>query len=812
MFKNYFKIAIRNLTRRRGYALLNIFGLAIGVTCCLLIFQYVSYEKSYEKFNKQADGIVRLRLDQYQQGQLAWKSATIYPAIGPTLKKEFPEVEDFCRLHDAELLLSNPEKDIKFNEKKGYYADESSIDMLGVKLEKGNPQGALNAPDKMIVSETIAKKYFGTDDVVGKTLTSKDPEFIQTYLITGVFKDYPKNSHLIIDYLVSYATMGKINRLEGDTSNQTETSWGWYDFYTYLKIKPGTDLKKLESKLPAFCDAHMNNNKWAKANNSKNELSVLPLTDIHLYSNYNQEAEVNGDGQTVGFLFLIGILIIFIAWINYINLATARSIERAKEVGVRKVLGAFRSDLIRQFLTESFMLNLIALLIAFAAAYLITPAFNEFIGRESAVNFALPLNYWAGFLLMFFGGSFISGIYPAFVLSGYQPVKVLKGIFKNTSSGVLLRKSLITVQFITSVILVAGTMIVYQQLSYMRNQKLGTNISQTLVINGSTAIQDSFYLNIFQPFKQDILHEPNVKNMTASTSVMGDEIYWTSDIRRMAANSKGVTLYHLGVDYDFIPSYNIEIKAGRNFSKSFTSDNKAVMLNEEAVKLLGFKNDADAVNQKVIRGDTLTVVGVVADYHHEGLQKKVEPMIILLRPDARRYYSIKLGKENIHQTVASIEKTWRKYFSSDPFNYFFLDDSFNRQYKSDEMFGSIFTIFSVLAILIACFGLSGLSSYNVLQRRKEIGVRKVLGATVPQLLMLLSKDFLRLVTIAFLIAIPLTWLVMNKWLDDFAYRINISWWVFVVTGIIAIVIAFGTISFQAIKASLANPVKSLRTE
>jgi putative ABC transport system permease protein len=812
MLKNYFKIAVRNLTRRRGYALLNIFGLAIGVTCCLLIFQYVSYEKSYDKFNKESKDIVRLRLDSYQQGQLAWKSATSYASFGPTLKKEFPEVEDFCRLIDDELLLSNPEKDIKFNEKKGYYADQSSIDMLSIKLTKGISQTALNAPDKMIVSETIAKKYFGTDDVVGKTLISKDPQFVETYLITGVFKDYPKNSHLIIDYLVSYSTLGKIRRAQGDTQNSSETSWGWYDFYTYLKLKPGTDLQKLESKLPAFCDLHINNNKWEKANNVRADVHLLPLTDIHLYSNYLQEAEVNGDGQTVDFLFLIGIIIIFIAWINYINLATARSVERAKEVGVRKVLGAFRSDLIRQFLTESFMLNLISLLMALAAAYFITPAFNEFIGRETATSFALPLNYWAGFLLMFFAGSFLSGIYPAFVLSGYQPVKVLKGMFKNTSSGVLLRKSLITVQFITSVILVAGTMIVYQQLSFMRNQKLGTNISQTLVINGSTAIQDSFYLNIFQPFRQEVLQDPNVKNVTASTSVMGNEIYWTSDIHRIDANSKGVTLYHLGVDYDFVPSFNIEIKAGRNFSKNFASDNKAVMLNEEAVKLLGFKNDADAVNQKVIRRDTLTVVGVVADYHHEGLQKKVQPMIILLRPDARRYYSVKLGKENIHQTVASIEKKWKKYFTSDPFNYFFLDDSFNSQYKSDEMFGSIFTIFSVLAILIACFGLSGLSSYNVLQRRKEIGVRKVLGASVPQLLMLLSKDFLRLVTIAFLIAIPLTWLVMNKWLDDFAYRINISWWVFVISGVIAIVIAFATISFQAIKASLANPVKSLRTE
>jgi putative ABC transport system permease protein len=812
MFKSYFKIALRNLTKRRGYALLNIFGLAIGATCCLLIFQYVSYERSYDKFNETAKNIVRLRLDSYQQGKLAWKSATIYPAIGPTLKKEFPEVEDFCRLHDAELLLSNQEKNVKFNEKKGYYADPSAINMLDVKMTKGNSQDALNAPDKMVVSESFAKKYFGTEDVVGKTLVSKDPQFVESYMITGVFKDYPHNSHLIIDYLVSYATMGKLTRLQGDTTNATETSWGWYDFYTYLKLRPGTDLNRIESKLPAFCDAHMNNGEWQKTNNVKVALSVLPLSDIHLFSNYNQEAEVNGDGQTVSFLFLIGILIILIAWINYINLATARSIERAREVGVRKVLGAVRSDLIRQFLTESFMLNFIALLIAFLAAYLLTPAFNQFVGRETAVGFTLPSEYWAGFLLLFFSGSLLAGIYPAFVLSGYQPVKVLKGIFKNTSSGVLLRKALITTQFITSVTLVAGTMIVYQQIGYMRNQKLGTNISQTLVIEGAASMQDSLYTGIFQPFKQDAMHLNNVKSVTSSSSVMGNEITWTSGIKRLAANSKDVTLYHLAIDYDFIPSFGIEMKAGRNFSKKFTADNKSVLLNEEAVKLLGFENAESAVNQKVVRNDTLTVVGVVANFHHEGLQKKVQPMIILLRPNIRQYYSFKLGKDNIHQTVASIEKLWGKYFPSDPFNYFFLDDSFNRQYKSDELFGSIFTVFAMLAILIACFGLSGLSAYNVLQRRKEIGIRKVMGASVKQLLILLSKDFLRLIIIAFLIAVPITWLIMNRWLEDFAYRINISWWVFGIAGAIAILIAFATISFQAIKAAVANPVKSLRTE
>ncbi len=625
MLRNYFKIAFRNLTKRRGYALLNIFGLAIGITCCLLIFQYVAYEKSYDKFNKASRNIVRLRLDSYQQGKLAWKSATIYPAIGPTLKKEFPEVEDFCRLHDAELLLANPDNNVKFNEKKGYYADPSSISMLGIDMQNGNPSEALNGPDKMVVSQSFAKKYFNSENAVGKILVSKDPQFSASYLITGIFKDYPANSHLVIDYLVSYSTLGKINRLQGDTSNATETSWGWYDFYTYLSLKPGTDLKNLEARFPAFCDAHMNNSEWQKANNVKVSLSALPLKDIHLYSNYNQEAEVNGDGQTVSFLFLIGILIILIAWINYINLATARSIERAREVGVRKVLGALRTNLIMQFLAESFMLNFIALLIAFVAAFFITPSFNQFVGRIKPAVFALPSDYLSAFLLLFLTGSFLAGIYPAFVLSGYQPVKVLKGIFKNTSSGILLRKSLITVQFITSVILVAGTIIVYQQIDYMRRQKLGTDINQTLVISGATSSVDSVYANEFQPFKQELLQHHNVKSVSSSSTVMGNEIYWTSGVRKLSVDSKNVTLYIMGVDYDFIPSYRIDIKAGRNFSKEFVTDQKSVLLNQEAARLLGFESPENAINQKLIRRDTLNVIGVVADFHQEGLQKRCSP-------------------------------------------------------------------------------------------------------------------------------------------------------------------------------------------
>ena len=813
MIKSYLRIALRNLFRRKGYTALNVLGLAIGITCCLLIFQYVAYEKSYDKFEPDHDRIVRLRLDDYQQGKLAWKSATSYPAFGPTMKRDFPEVEDYCRLIDADVLLSNDARNVKFKEDKGYYADASVVSFFGIKLLKGNSATALNAPDKILLSEGTAKKYFGNEDPLGKILTDRNPDFTRSFVVTGVFKELPKNSHLIIHHLVSYSTLGSINRFYGDTTNATETNFGWYDFYTYLKLKPGVDYKKLEAKFPAYCDKYMNNNEWQKTNNVRTELHAIPLSDIHLYSNYNQEAEVNGNGQSVSFLFMIAFFIVAIAWINYINLATARSMERAREVGVRKVVGALRSNLIRQFLVESFLLNLFAFILGLTAVYLLTPLFNAFTGRDAQNIFYLPANYWLGFGAMFLLGSLLSGIYPAFVLSSFQPVKVLKGLFKNSSSGLILRKSLIIIQFATSVVLIAGTIIVYQQVSYMQQQNLGVNINQTLVLKGAESVTDSAYQNVYQPFKTALLKIPGVKNVSASTNIMGEEIYWTNGSRQFITNSKTVTLYNLGIDYDFIPSYSLKLVAGRNFSKDFTSDEHAVLLNEEAAKLLGFTDYGKAVNQSFFSaGDTVKLAGVVANYHQEGLQKAIPPMIFRLTPNNRGSYGIKIEASNVQSTLASVQKTWNKYFPADPFNYFFLDNFFNSQYNADQLFGKVFGLFAFLAILIACFGLLGLSAYNVIQRTKEIGIRKILGASTQNLLYLLSKDFLVLILIAFIVAIPVSWWVMHNWLQNYAYRINIAWWVFVVAGAAALCIALFTISFQAIKATIANPVKSLRTE
>ena len=813
MFRNYLTTAFRNIFKRKGYSFLNIFGLTIGMSCCLLIFHYVSYERSFDDFVPDSKNVVRLRLDNYQKGKLAWQSATVYPAIAPHLKKDYPEVEDFCRIIDANLLLSTEGNTLKFNEDKGYYAEPSFLSMFDLKLTEGNRKQVLDGPDKMIISESMAKKYFGSEEPVGKKLIQKDQSQTQAYEITGVFKDYPANSHLDIEYLVSWSTFRKYLQEQGDTSNTLETSFGWYDFYAYLKLKPGTDWKQFEKKMPAFCDRYINSQQWYKKNNNKAELYLMPVTDLHLYSNYNQEAEVNGNGQAVKFLFLIAIFIIGIAWINYINLATARSAERAREVGMRKVLGAARSNLIRQFMMESFLINFVALLLSIGIFRLLVPAFDQFVGRDSYTGITLTPFYWQLFFALFVFGTILSGIYPAFVLASFRPIIVLKGVFKNSAGGITLRKGLIVTQFVISVVLIAGTIIVYQQLRFMRNQQLGVNIDQTLVLKGANSLTDSLYEGSFQPFKTELLSQPYIKSVTASSIVMGREIYWTSGTKRVDdQNATSVTLYYMGIDYDFIPSYEMKILAGRNFSKDFKTDDRSVLLNQKAVELMGYKNVKEAIGGKVARRDTLTVVGVVADYHHQGLQKVIDPMIFLLYPNIRGFYSLKVQTANMPQTVASINNIWDKYFPADPMEYSFLDETFGQQYKSDQLFGKVFGIFAFLAILIACFGLLGLSAYNVLQRTKEVGIRKVLGASVQNILFLLSTDFLKLIIVALFIAIPVGWWVMHSWLQDFAYRISIHWWVFIVAAVIAVLIAFFTISSQAIRAAVTNPVKSLRTE
>jgi putative ABC transport system permease protein len=814
MLKSFLHIALRNFTKRKGYSILNLLGLTIGITCCLLIFEYVAYERSFDRFNSNAGRIFRVQESDYQAGRFVSNWATTSPAVGPTLKREFPEVENVCRLIQYQTLLSNADRHVNGFEQKCYAADTSVFSILQLSLAKGNPATALKGINKVILAEETAHKYFGADNPIGKTLSMRNGGGLRNLEVTGVFKALPGNSHLVLDVLLSYPTFSDLVGSYGKPADPTETAWGWNDYYTYVLLKPGTNWRAFEAKLPDFMYRHTNGLPANKTHNDYTTLQLYSLTDIHLYSHYQEEAQANGDGQSVSFLFLIAFFIAAIAWINYINLATARSLERAKEVGVRKVLGALRTDLIRQFLVESLMLNSAALVLALGITVIATPLFSQLTGRSIH---GVPLSYWEIFGVLFVCGVFLSGIYPAFVLSRYHPVAVLKGLFKNTAGGQFLRKGLIVGQFTASILLIAGTIIVYRQVHYMRSQQLGVNIDQTVVLNGVESMKDSSYRQIYPAFKQALLRLKDVKNIAGSSNVMGQEITWSTSWQRLDNASKtNYTLLHLGVDYDFIANYGLKVIAGRPFSMDFSTDKKGVMLNETAVKALGFTHPADALG-KTLHGDqssidTVHVIGVVADYHHEGLQKAIPPMAILLRTGAVGYYSIRINTANTPQTLAGIKQVWDNFYPNDPFHYFFLDEFFDQQYAENQRFGTVFGLFAGLAIIIACLGLLGLSAYNVIQRTKEIGIRKVLGASVRHLLFILSRDFLLLVLIAFIIAIPVTWWIMHSWLQGFAYRIPIGWRTFAVAGVAAFSIALLTVGFQALKATLANPVKTLRTE
>jgi putative ABC transport system permease protein len=487
-------------------------------------------------------------------------------------------------------------------------------------------------------------------------------------------------------------------------------------------------------------------------------------------------------------------------------------------VGVRKVLGALRQELIRQFMLESLLLNLLALVAAFVITLVVTPLFARLTGRPLPSFFFLPAVYWERFAMLFVAGTFLSGIYPALVLSRYQPVAVLKGLFKNASSGQWLRKGLIVGQFAASIILIAGTMIVYRQVHYMRSQNLGANIDQTLVVKGpGSELTDSAYRNVYQAFKDELLQTKGIKSVTASSDVMGEEILWSTDWQRLRSGSKqGINLFHLGVDNDFINSYSLKLLAGQAFSSAFGTERKAIILNESAVRALGISSPQAAIGELLSAGqndmDSLHVVGVIADYHNEGLQKAIQPLVLFPNRDGRANYSVKVQGENPAATIPEIKKIWARHFPADPYEYFFLDEFFDRQYVENQRFGEVFALFALLAIGIACFGLLGLSAYNVLQRTKEIGIRKVLGASVRSLLFVLSRDFIVLVGVAFVIAIPIIRVTMDSWLQGFVYRIAISWWVYAIAGALAIFIALVTVGVQALKAALANPIGSLRSE
>ena len=802
MLKSYLTVALRALRRHAGYTVLNLLGLAIGMAASLLILQYVRFELSYDDFHEDADRIYRVRYDFVRDGELVFKSATTFPKVGPALQEEFPEVEANARLYlryGGGVVRVGAES---YKEDNLFQADASFLTMFDYPMPAGDPATALVEPNTAVLSTDIARKYFGDADPIGRTIRFGSEE---TYTVTGVIKS-PENSHLKIDFLLSYPTLVQL------WGEDFDTAWGWYDFYNYIRLAPGADPEALEAKLPDFVARHDSDGDAARLS-TVFRLQALP--DIHLHSDLIQEARVNGDADRVYFLGLIAVFILIIAWVNYVNLATARAVERAREIGVRKVLGAQRGQLVGQFLLEALVLNLLAAVFAYALMGLALPFFNRLAGSALTSTISGGPLFWVALAAFLIGGALLSGLYPAFVLAAYRPVTTLKGRFAGSRRGFGLRQGLVVAQFMASVGLIAGTLIVYQQLSFMRSQELGIDLEQVLVLEAPGVVAvDSLYPGQATTFKESVRRNPRIRNVASSSEVPGNLIYWTNGARRLSAPPESSTiLYRVGIDYAYFDTYGHEVLAGRGFTPEFTADDRSVVLNETALRALDLPGPEDAVGERVVvGGDTLTVVGVVADYHQEGLQKGFDQIGFFLRPDIRRFFSVKLETEGVAETMAFLEEEYARVFPGNPFSYFFLDSYFDRQYRGQERFGQVFGFFALLAILVACLGLFGLAAFTAAQRTKEIGIRKVLGSSVGGIIVLLSKDYLKLVALASLIASPLVWLLMRRWLEGFAFRIDLGVGVFVAAALLALAIALATVSVQSIRAARANPVDALRYE
>ena len=803
MIRSYLKAAFRNIFKNKIFSLINILGLAVGLAGSLLISRYVMHELSYDHDQIRKDRIFRVQLDRYDKGELATRWAAGAAGIGPDLKANFPEVEYYVRMHEDRQTFTYNEA--TFKEEHIFYASEDFFRIFSFPLLKGVDSLVLREPHTIVISKTFAKKYFGDTDPIGKTIRKNS---VENFTVTGVFEDVPENNHMRFDALLSFATYLTYFKNPSDLN-----SFQWDGFMTYVQLYPNAKVSTLEAKLPAFVEKR--EGEVLKQYNAAMIFKLEPITRIHLYANNLMlDFGPNGNSKSVYFLAIIAAFILVIAWINYINLSTARSMERAREVGVRKVMGSLRSQLIKQFLLESFIINFIAFVIALVLVGILLPSFADLAGRAMGTSLFQDNLFLAGTIAVFVLGVLLSGLYPAFILSGFKPVVVLKGKLQTSAKGRYLRKSLVVFQFAASITLIVGTFTVYRQLCFMKNSDQGVNIDQTLVVRGPD-ISDSTYVNRFEAFHHDLAAYQEIVGVTASTSIPGRQPDWNAGgIRRIGEGDEASNQYRvLGVDASFVPTFELKLVAGRNFSIERKTDNKTVLFNESAVRQMGFKTPEEALDELIyFWGDTFKIVGILKDYRQESMKRNFEPLIFRNFNDARTFYSIRMKSNNIKNLVTLAEDKFKSYFPGNPFQYFFMDDYYNQQYQADQQFGKVFGVFATLAIFIACMGLFGLSSYTVVQRTKEIGVRKVLGATVSQIISLLCTEFAVLVTVAIVIAIPISWMVMSNWLDEFANRVNLSWWIFAVPGILVMGIAWLTISLHTFKAASANPVDSLRYE
>ena len=812
MLKNYFKIAWRNLLKNKTFSLINIAGLASGLACFILIALYVADEMSYDKYNEKASRIYRINSDIVFGGNKLHLAVTSDP-MGATLKKDYPQVEEYVRFYASSGAKLVKKGNTFINEQNVAHADSTLFDVFTLPAVSGDTKNALNEPNTVVITESTAKKYFGTADAVGKTIETNDNNST-LYKVTAVIKDIPHNSHFNFDFIFSM--------------DNADYEWGQFtshNFQTYLLLKKGTDYKAFEKNFNQYIDKYVipfvqqfmkikSMEEMEKAGN-KLAYSLMPLTDIHLHSDRTPELSVNGSIQYVYIFSAVALFVLLLACVNFMNLSTARSASRAKEVGIRKVLGTEKKSLIRQFLTESTLMAAISMVLAIIIVWATMSYFNDLSGKNLAITDLLKPGYFALLLLLPLIVGLLAGSYPAFYLSSFKPVMVLKGKMNEGFKKSSLRNVLVVFQFGTSIMLIVGTIIVYRQLSFIQTKKLGFNKDQVLVINNTYALGENA-----TAFKNEISKLAGVNSATfanflpVANSSRNDNTYSSEavmDIKNSLSAQSWV------IDYDYITTLGMEMVSGRNFSKEYGADSNAIIINETAAKVLEhdnpvgkklYTNYQDRSGTRLISYD---IIGVVKNFHYESLKQTVGLLLFKLG-NSTGATAFKISTANVQGLVKNIESKWKTMASGMPFSYQFLDESFNNMYREEQRTGKLGLTFAVIAILIACLGLFGLATYMAEQRIKEIGVRKVLGASVSNITAMLSKDFIKLVLLSAIIAFPVSWWFMHQWLQDFAYRVDISWWIFALAGIIALLIAVLTVSSQAIKAALSNPVKNLRTE
>ena len=807
MFKNYLKTAIRGLRKNPGFTAINILGLSVGLATCLLIVFYVVDELGYDRFNKKADSIMRVNLEIKFGGNNSAYAQTMAP-LAQVLNTEFPDVEKAVRLKGRGGVHVKKDNE-NIQEDMVVYSDPGLFDVFTLPMVDGNAASALVEPNSVVITESISKKYFNKVNVVGQTLVLNDHE---NYKITGVIKDISKQSHFNYDFFLSMSSL----------QESKETTWLSNNFNTYVLLKPGADYRKLNAQLPAMMhkhiDAemksviHLSMDEFEKAGNYF-KMSLTPLTDIHLYSNRVGELGRNGNILYVYIFSAIAIFILLIACVNFMNLSTARSSNRAREVGVRKVLGSPRKSLIAQFLTESVLVTFASTLIAVVIAWLMLPLFNQIANKELAITVQSFIWLLPAMITIAVVIGCLAGFYPAFFLSAFQPVDVLKGKLSTGFKGGRLRSFLVVFQFSISIILIIGTLVIYNQLNYIQNKNLGYDRNQVLIVKNTGALGDQAKI-----FKQEVKQISGVQEATLTGFLP------TADYRSSSATFQDPTLDQKrailpqvwSVDEDYLNTLDIKVVSGRNFSTQLHTDSSAVIINETAARLLGQKSPLnkplyrfmDNTGKNVKR---YAIVGVVKDFHFSSLRDNISPVTLYLENNYDAL-SIKINTKNLPALLAQIKNKWNSLAPNQHFAYSFMDQDFEATYRSEQRIGKILMIFTSLAIAIACLGLFGLAAYAAEQRTKEIGIRKVLGADVTVIVAMLSKDFIKLVLIAILISSPLAWFFMQKWLQGFAYRVNFQWWIIALAGAGAILIAFITISFQSVKSALANPIKSLKTE